>query len=71
MKRFLVSLVCVSFFSLLLPSSGQAATPVTRHTVMWSIPEAKSIPVKINQLANRQMKRVYLHVAIEDDRTLY
>ncbi|WP_251132229.1 hypothetical protein [Exiguobacterium sp. ERU656] len=37
---FLVSLVCVSFFSLLLPSSGQAALPVTRHTVMWSIPEA-------------------------------
>lgn len=71
MKRFLVSLVCVSFFSLLLPSSGQAALPVTRHTVMWSIPEAKSIPVKINQLANRQMKRVYLHVAVEGDRMLY
>ncbi len=38
---------------------------------MWSIPEAKSIPVKINQLANRQMKRVYLHVAVEGDLILY
>lgn len=71
MKRFLVSLVCVSFFSLLMPSSGQAAIPVTRHTVMWSIPEATKISAKVNQLANRQMKRVYLHVAVEGDRTRY
>ncbi|MGX8238304.1 hypothetical protein [Exiguobacterium undae] len=45
--------------------------PSTRHTVIWSIPEAKQLLTKINQLTTRQMKRVYLHVAVEGDRTLY
>ena len=71
MKRFLIGVVCLSLLQFGLPLKSSAAVSVTRHTVIWSIPEAKSISTKINQLANRQMKRVYLHVAVEGDRTLY
>ncbi|MCY1689833.1 hypothetical protein OVA29_02625 [Exiguobacterium sp. SL14] len=71
MKRFLMSVVCLSLLQFGLPLKSSVAVSVTRHTVIWSIPEATSISTKINQLANRQMKRVYLHVAVEGDRTLY
>ncbi|ACB62119.1 hypothetical protein Exig_2671 [Exiguobacterium sibiricum 255-15] len=71
MKRFILSLLCLTMAATLLPVRTEAAVTVTRHTVMWSIPEAKQIPTKVTQLANRQMKRVYLHVAVEGDRTLY
>ena len=71
MKRFIVNLICAAVVSSLLPVPSEAATTVTRHTVIWSIPEAKQLSTKINQLTTRQMKRVYLHVAVEGDRTLY
>jgi len=71
MKRFILSLLCLTMAATLLPVRTEAAVAVTRHTVMWSIPEAKQISTKVTQLANRQMKRVYLHVAVEGDRTLY
>ena len=47
MKRFIISLICLTMAATLLPARTEAAVTVTRQTVMWSIPVAKQISTKV------------------------